>query len=48
MVEALSFSQKEKNEIREGDKLDLIVSLDLNEWNGKKTLQFRLISSQNV
>jgi single-stranded-DNA-specific exonuclease len=46
IIETLSFLQTDKNQIREGDHLDLIISFDLNEWNGKKSLQFRLISAK--
>ncbi len=38
-IEALSFAPKGRFNLREGDCIDLVAMLDVNEWNGRTTLQ---------
>ena len=39
VIEALSFAPKGKFDLHEGDRIDLVATLDANEWNGRTTLQ---------
>lgn len=43
LIEAIAFSMAEKGtDIKSGDTIDIVYSLDENEWNGRKKLQLKL------